>query len=135
MKWTVTLSTLYVGVALAGCEATGDTGGTRTYSSAGVPVTFEVPTTFTREDVDEGNSRGDVVVAYGQSKVDVIALRRFEGALPSGPQRHAVLGKDVTSELHRVADGYALECQYTEDRADDVRKACEDAVASVKEQR
>ena len=98
-----------------------------------MPLTFEVDALFTEETVDELNSRGDVIAGYGLSKVDVIALRRVSGELPEGPQRHEVLGKDVTSELHRVADGYAIECQYTEDRAEDVREACQDAVDSVEE--
>lgn len=120
---------------LAGCEGVdAGAGGTRTFEQAGVPLTFEVDATFTEESVDELNSRGNVIAGYGLSKVDVIALRRVDGELPAGPQRHVVLGKRVTSELHRVADGYAIECQYTDERAADVRKACADAVRSVEEQ-
>lgn len=119
---------------LAGCEGVDEgSGGTRTFDEAGVPLTFEVDALFTEESVDELNSSGDVIAGYGLSKVDVIALRRIEGELPDGPQRHEVLGKQVTSEVHRVADGYAIECQYTEKYADDVREACDDAVKSVEE--
>ena len=132
MKWTVTLSTLCL--LLSGCEGVDEgAGGTRTFQEEGVPLTFEVDVMFTEETVDDLNSAGDVIAGYGLSKVDVIALRRIDGAPPEGPQRHEVLGKQVTSELHRVADGYALECQYTEDRAADVREACADAIESVKE--
>ena len=119
---------------LAGCEGVDEpSAGTRTFEDESVPLTFEVDAFFTEETVDALNSRGDVIVGYGLSKVDVIALRRFTGQLPTGPQRHEVLGKDVTSELHRVADGYAIECQYTQERAEDVRDACRDAVESVEE--
>ena len=44
---------------------------------------------------------------------------------------HVVQGHEVVSELHAVGGGYALECQYTPERAEAVRKACRDAVASV----
>ncbi len=116
-----------------GCEGVDEgAGGTRTFEERGVPLTFEVDALFTEESVDVLNSAGDVIAGYGLSKVDVIALRRITGPLPEGPQRHEVLGKEVTSELHRVADGYAIECQYTEDRADEVRDACADAVKSAK---
>ena len=118
-------------LALSGCEATGDAGGTRTFSDEDVPFTFEVPSEFTDETVDNANSRGDVVGATGISMVDVIAARR--GSPGSGPQRHEVLGKDVTSELHAVEGftGWLLECQYTSERAEKVRSACRDALESV----
>lgn len=118
-------------LALSGCGAAGDAGGTRTFSDENVPFTFEVPSEFTDETVDDANSRGDVVAAVGLSKVDVIAVRRGQ-PLP-GPQRHEVLGKDVTSELQAVPghDGFVLECQYTSERADKVRAACRDALESL----
>jgi hypothetical protein len=123
-------------LAVAGCEATGDVGGTRTFSNDAVPFVFEVPSEFTDETVDRANSRGDVVAAAGLSKVDVIAVRKAPGAaqLPTGPQRHEVLGKQVTSELHPVEGqpGWVVECQYTDDRQDKVRSACRAALESVK---
>jgi hypothetical protein len=123
-------------VAVGGCEATGDVGGTRTFSDDAVPFVFEVPSEFTDEPVDRANSRGNVVAAVGLSKVDVIAARRAPdaGQLPDGPQRHEVLGKQVTSELHPVEGqpGWLIECQYTDDRQDKVRSACRAALESVK---
>jgi hypothetical protein len=131
MKWTVTLSTICL--ALTGCEATGDAGGSRTVSAAGVPFTFEVPSEFTKASVDEANSRGDVLVAAGVSKVDVITLRRVSADAPEGRQPpHEILGHTVTSELHSVAPGYAIECQYTTERRDKVLAACRDAVRTVR---
>ena len=119
---------------LTGCEGLDEgSGGTRTFEKEDVPLTFEVDALFTEESVDALNSNGDVIAGYGLSKVDVIALRRVDGDVPSGPQRHEILGKEVTSELYPVADGYAIECQYTEKFADDVREACADAVESVEE--
>jgi hypothetical protein len=123
-------------IAVGGCEATGDAGGTRTVSDPKVPFVFEVPSEFTDETVDRANSRGDVVAAVGLSKVDVIAVRKAPRAaqLPAGPQRHEVLGKPVTSELHPVEGqpGWLIECQYTDDRQDKVRSACRAALESVK---
>lgn len=118
-------------LALAGCEATGDAGGTRTFSDEAVPFEFQIPSEFTDESVDQANSRGDVVAAVGVSKVDVIAARR--GEVVPGPQRHEVLGHAVTSELHAVEGhpGWVLECQYTSDRAEKVRSACREALESV----
>ena len=119
---------------LAGCEATGDSGGSRTVSAAEVPFSFRLPSEFTEETVDDANSRGDVLVAAGVTKVDVVAVRRVSGPLPAGEQRHRVLGQDVVSELHAVEGhpGFALECQYTGDRADKVRAACRDALRTVR---
>ena len=120
---------------LGGCEATGDAGGTRTFSDGAVPFEFEVPSEFTDETIDDANSRGEVLAAVGLTKVDLIAVRRIGPgtAPPTGPQRHEVLGHEVTSELHAVdgLDEYRIECQYTEERADDVRSACADALDSV----
>lgn len=120
---------------LGGCEATGDAGGTRTFSDGAVPFEFEVPSEFTDETVDDANSRGEVLAAVGLSKVDVIAVRRIPRttAVRSGPQPHEVLGKQVSSEL-RAVDGFAeywIECQYTDERADKVLSACDDALDSV----
>jgi hypothetical protein len=135
MKWTVTLSTICC-LALAGCEATGDVGGTRTFSDAKVPFTFELPTDFTKVAVDRANSRGDVLAGAGITKVDVIAVRRIPPSVTpaGGPQRHEVLGKEVTSEVFAVEGmgDYALECQYTAAHADDVLSACRAALRSVK---
>ena len=120
---------------LGGCEATGDAGGTRTFSDDAVPFEFEVPSDFTDETIDDANSRGEVLAAVGLSKVDLIAVRRVSpGAKPpTGPQRHEVLGHEVTSELHAVegADEYRIECQYTEESAEKVRSACADALDSI----
>jgi hypothetical protein len=133
MKWTVTLSTICL--AITGCEATGDAGGTRTFSNEAVPFTFEVPGEFTDETIDRANSRGDVVAASGLSKVDVIAVRRGSDIVQigQGPQRHEVLGKRVASELHAIKGqpGWILECQYTPERRDKVRSACRTALESV----
>jgi hypothetical protein len=119
---------------LGGCDATGDIGGSRTISDAALPFTFALPSDFTKQPVDEANSRGDVVVAAGVSKVDVVAVRRVGGAVPTVPQRNRILGHAVTSELHAVegAPGYAIECQYTSARADKVLAACRNAVRSVR---
>jgi hypothetical protein len=130
MKWTVTLSTLCL--LLAGCEATGDVGGTKTFSANDVPFTFQLPSDFSEETVDVANSRGTVLAAAGLSKVDVIAVRR-SGAPVDGLQRHETLGHQVTSELHPVErfPGYTLECQYSDEYEDDVRSACRGALESV----
>lgn len=124
-----------VAAALSGCEATGDVGGTRTFSDEAVPFEFEIPSEFTDETVDDANSRGEVLAAVGLSKVDVIAVRRIPATtlVKSGPQPHEVLGKEVSSEL-RAVDGFAgywIECQYTDDRADEVRSACDDALDTI----
>ena len=134
MKWTVTLSTFCVcGVLLAGCGATPEVTENRRVSPESLPFTLEVRADFTEESVDQADSRGDVVVAFGISKLDVIAVRRVGGQeLPEGPVEHEVQGDTVTSELFPIADGYAIECQYREDRADTVRSACRDTVESVK---
>jgi hypothetical protein len=120
--------------ALGGCNAAGEPGGTRTYSNAQVPFTFLVPIDFTNASIDQGDTRGDVVAGAGLTKVDVIAVRRLGGAAPpAGPVAHSVEGHAVTSEVHRVyGGGWALECQYTSDRAKTVRDACRQAIASVK---
>lgn len=97
-----------------------------------MPFEFQVPSEFTEETIDDANSRGDVLAAVGLGKVDVIAVRRA-GATVRGPQRHEVLGKAVTSELYPVEgfDAFIIECQYTEERAEQVRSACADALESV----
>ncbi|MFL5847291.1 MAG: hypothetical protein ACJ762_21655 [Solirubrobacteraceae bacterium] len=116
---------------LSGCEATGDAGGTKTFRDDAIPFTFELPTEFAKEDVDNGNSRGDVVAAAGVTKVDVVAVRRGTAL---GARESTILGKRVTSELRAVEghDGWVLECQYTPDFADKVRSACAAALESVK---
>lgn len=101
-------------------------------SNEDLPFTLEVRTDFTEESVDQGDTRGDVILALGISKLDVIAVRRVGSReLPTGPIEHEVQGETVTSELFEVADGYAIECQYRDDRADTVRSACRETVASV----
>jgi len=92
-----------------------------------------VPAAFTDETVDDANSRGEVVAVAGLTKVDAIAVRRVT-APPPGPQRLEILGQAVTSEVFPVAQakGWALECQYTDERADEVRSACRDALGSVR---
>jgi hypothetical protein len=118
---------------LAGCNAAGEPSGARTFSDENVPFTFEIPADFTNASVDDANSRGDVVAAAGVSKVDVIAVRRPGSAtLPAGPIAHTVLGEHVTSELHRVRDGYALECQYTPAHRRKILDACARALATIK---
>jgi hypothetical protein len=117
---------------LAGCNAAGEPSGERTFSDKSVPFTFEMPADFTKASVDDANSRGDVVAAAGVSKVDVIAVRRpGSAALPAGPVAHAVLGEQVTSELHRVRDGYALECQFTAAHRKKILDACARALATI----
>lgn len=116
--------------ALAGCSADGTANGDVTFSDSAVPFTFEHPADFTDEDVDAGNSRGEVVAVRALDKVDVLAVRR----MPAGTKREVrqrVLGKDVTSELHSVGGGWGLECQYTAARRDEVLDACRDALRTV----
>ena len=121
------------GALLAGCEADPELTETRRVSHDDLPFTLEVRTDFTEESVNQGDTRGDVVLALGISKLDVIAVRRVGGQeLPKGPVEHEVQGETVTSELFAVADGYAIECQYRDDRAETVRSACREAVESVK---
>ena len=134
MKWTVTLSTFCVcGALLAGCEAEVEQTETRRVSHEDLPFTLEMRTDFTEESINRGDTRGDVIVGYGISKLDVIAVRRVGGQdLPEGPVEHEVQGQTVTSELFPVADGYAIECQYREDREETVRSACRDVVDSVR---
>lgn len=127
------LAALAAALALGGCAAAGEPGGTKTFSDRGVPFTFEVPVDFTKASVDEGATRGDVVAAAGISKLDVIAVRRVGAeALPSGPVAHVVRGQRVTSELHRAPGGYAIECQYTPARAQQVRDACRTALRTIR---
>jgi hypothetical protein len=120
----------------AGCEATGDAGGTKTFSADGVPFRFELPSDFTPETVDDANSRGTVLAAAGLTKVDVVAVRRAGDVVQTGEggQEHEVLGHAVTSELHAVPghDGYLIECQYTDEYADKVRSACAGALESIR---
>ena len=126
-------------MALAGCNAAGEPDGAKRFSDADVPFTFEIPADFTKADIDQGNSRGDVVAGVGLSKVDVVAVRRArEGIVAVGGVNrfpHEVLGQRVTSELHAVPgfSGWALECQYTPEHADTVLKACRRAVATVRQ--
>jgi hypothetical protein len=98
-----------------------------------VPFTFALPAEFTKAPIDLADSRGDVVAAAGLSKVDLIAVRRVGSRKPpTGPVTHVVQGRKVTSEVHPVDDtGFAIECQYTQERAKDVREACAEAVDSV----
>src|SRR3954451_11554589 len=114
MKWTVTLSTICV--ALAGCNAAGEPDGAKRFSDGAVPFTFEIPADFTKASVDDLNSNGDVVAGAGLSKVDVLAVRRIrgrQGTQFAGGERHEVLGRQVTSELHPLYGPWVLECQYT----------------------
>ena len=121
------------GALLAGCGADPSSTENRRVSHDDLPFTLEVRTDFTEESVNEGDTRGDVVLALGITKLDVIAVRRVGGEeLPAGPVEHEVQGEAVTSELFEVADGYAIECQYRDDRAETVRSACREAVESVK---
>ena len=125
---------LLLAIALAGCDAAGQAGGTRTWSNPHVPFTFRVPTDFTNAAIDQGDTRGTVVGATGLTKVDVVAVRR--ASAPAGgaaPVAHRVQGHDVRSELWPVPGwgGWALECQYTPDFARRVRTACRAALASV----
>ena len=121
------------GALLAGCEADVEQTETRRVSHEDLPFTLEVRTDFTRETVDQADTRGDVVVGFGISKLDVIAVRRVGTQdLPTGPVEHEVQGETVTSELFPVGDGFAIECQYRADRADTVRSACRETVDSVK---
>lgn len=121
------------GILLAGCAAEPEVTESRRVSLEELPFTLEVRTDFTEEAIDRADSRGDVIVGYGLSKLDVIAVRRVGGQkLPEGPVEHEVQGETVTSELFPVADGYAIECQYRADRAETVRSACRAAVESVK---
>jgi hypothetical protein len=134
MRRAVPILLVLCAMVAAGCDASGETAATRTFTDAAVPFTFEVPSDFTTEPVDEGDTRGDVVAAAGVTKVDVIAVRRLgAGAAPSGAVRHGVQGHAVTSELRPVPGvaGWYLECQYTSERAHKVRDACDRAVATV----
>lgn len=134
MRRLAAATMLAAALGAAGCNASGETATTRTFSDPAVPFTFTVPADFTDQSIDPANTRGDVVAAAGLTKVDVIAVRRLGAAQPPpGPVRHEVLGHPVTSELHRVYGGdWVLECQYTADRAGKVRAACARAVASVR---
>jgi len=129
---------LAAALGAAGCNASGETATTRTFSDRAVPFTFTVPADFTDESIDEGNSRGDVVAAAGLTKVDVIAVRRIDDhLLPIGgtvPVAHEVLGHAVKSQLRPVPGfrGWFLECQYTAERTAKVRDACARAISSVK---
>ena len=124
-------------VALAGCSASGEPSGDRTFSDSDVPFTFRIPVDFTTESVDQFDSRGDVVAAAGIDKVDVVAVRRVAAGvtLPRGDVAHVVQGKAVTSRLHEVSAGggrWAIECQWTADRRKKVLHACDEAFATVK---
>jgi hypothetical protein len=121
-------------LALAGCNASGEASGTRTFAPRRVPFSFQVPTDFTGASIDQGATRGDVVAAAGLTKVDVIAVRRVGAgtALPKGPVVHDVLGQRVTSVLHPVRTGWAIECQYTPARAKKVLAACRDALRTLR---
>lgn len=119
--------------SLGGCETAGDPGGSRTISDPDVPFTFAVRTEFTEETIDHADTRGDAVLGFGLGKHDVIAVRRVDDRrLPEGPVAHEVQGRKVTSELHRVeGTGFAIECQYQDERAEEVRSACRETVESV----
>jgi hypothetical protein len=120
--------------ALGGCNAAGEPGGDKTFSDKRVPFTFAIPADFTKAPIDNGDSRGDVLAAAGISKLDLIAVRRVDGArLPSGPVTHEVQGRTVTSELHPVdGTGYVIECQYQPAEAEKVRSACRTALATIR---
>ena len=123
-----------VAVAVGGCSAAGEASGERTIDESGVPFTFRVPADFTVESVDQFDSRGDVVAAAGIDKLDVIALRRLipGEVLPKGDIPHRVQGHSVTSRLHVVDPGWAIECQWLAERRQRVLDACATAVGSVK---
>lgn len=128
------LALLALTAAVAGCDASGETVSARTFGHARVPFTFTVPTDFTTEPIDQGDTRGNVVAAAGLTKVDLIAVRRLGSVpVPSAPVRHDVQGHAVTSVVRRVYGGdWALECQYTAEREHTVRDACDRAVATVR---
>jgi hypothetical protein len=123
-------------LALGGCSAAGETSGSRTFSDGEVPFTFDVPADFTKQPVDQFDSRGDVVAAAGVDKLDLIAVRRIpEGvSVPSGDVAHDVQGHAVASRLHDFTVGgrrWAIECQWTPDRRKKVLDACREAVGSI----
>ena len=120
---------------LAGCAAEGSTGGDRTFRDEGVPFTFTHPPSFTDEDVDLANSRGDVVAVRALDKVDVIAVRRLPAGARARTVRLRVLGEDVTSEVVPVPGqpGWGLECQYVDARRDEVLDACRQARRTIED--
>jgi hypothetical protein len=119
-------------MALGGCEAAGEPGGSKTFSAPDVPFTFQVPADFAEAEVDQGATRGDVVAAAGLTKVDVIAARRVSGlVVRSGPLKHTVAGHRVTSELHEVGDGWLLECQYSDEYRERILDACRTALRTL----
>src|SRR4051794_4841097 len=119
--------------ALGGCSAAGESTGEHTISASGGPITFRVPVEFTKESVDEFDTRGEVVLAAGVDKLDVVALRQVAPGipLPRGDLRHRVQGRSVTSRLHAIPGGWALECQWTAERRTKVLDACGRAVGSI----
>src|SRR4051812_36258460 len=92
---------------IGGCSAAGETSGARTFKDSDVPFTFHMPADFTKESVDEFDSRGDVVAAAGVDKLDLIAVRRIPTGVrvPSGDVAHTVQGKSVTSRLYALVIG------------------------------
>jgi hypothetical protein len=120
--------------ALAGCAADGTSNGDVTFARDGVPFTFQVPADFTAESVDAENSRGSVVAVRALDKVNVVAVRRVTTPPTGTPKRLRVLGKPVTSRVYPVdgQPGWALECQYTDDRGAEVVDACDEARRTVK---
>jgi hypothetical protein len=128
LRTAVSLPALVVLVlALGGCSADGTSNGDTAFEHDGVPFTFTVPADFTDEEVDEGNTRGNVVAVRALDKVNVVAVRRLTTAPRNATRQLSVLGKHVTSVLYPVdgASGWALECQYTPDRRDKVVAACD----------
>ena len=127
---------MLISLAVGGCSASGESTGSHTFSDDAVPFTFHVPVEFTKESVDQFDTRGDVVSAVGVDKVDVIAVRRIPPGvpLPRGDVRHVVQGQAVTSRLHGLTVGgqrWAIECQWTSDRRAKVLDACRQAVGSI----
>jgi hypothetical protein len=123
-------------VVLGGCSAAGETSGSRTIDVSEVPFTFNVPADFTKEPVDQFDSRGDVVAAAGIDKLDLIAVRRIAPGVrvPQGDVAHVVQGHRVSSRLHAFKVGkqrWAIECQWASDRRTKVLDACREAVGSI----
>jgi hypothetical protein len=123
-------------LTIGGCSAAGETSGARTIDDRDVPFTFQVPADFTKEPVDQFDSRGDVLAAAGVDKLDLIAVRRIAPGvrLPKGDVPHVVQGHRVSSRLHGIDVGgerWAIECQWQPDRRAKVLDACREAVGSI----
>lgn len=135
-RWWPLAGAIAVACVLAGCSAAGETSGSRTIDDSDVPFTFKVPADFTKEPVDQFDSRGDVVVAAGVDKLDLIAVRRIAPGVkvPVGDVPHTVQGQSVTSRLRLELvgrDRWAIECQWRPDRRAKVLDACREAIGSI----